>query len=226
MDKTKNQQMSVVNQAVFDARTQMGVAQELPDSHIKTFPDLFAHARQHYANNPAYQCLGHTITFQELDKLSDQFAVYIQSLDFLQKGDRVSIQLPNLLQWPIAAMAVLKSGFILVNTNPLYTAHELKHQLNDSGAKLVITLKNIATELHEIVHETRVQQVILTEVADILPPLKRFAINSALKYVLKEVPSLAFSNSVPFLQALNSGKNTHPARRLNTEVAPLAEPDY
>lgn len=209
--------ISAVNQALFNARARMGVDQELPESDIKTFHDLFAKAQTRFANNPAYQCLGQVITFGDLDRLSDQFAAYLQSLDFMQPGDRVSVQLPNLLQWPIVAMAVLKSGFILVNTNPLYTSRELKHQLNDSGAKLVITLTNIASELHEIIDETGVEQVILTEVGDMLPRLKRVVVNGVLKYVLRQVPSLKFKYSVPFLDALNSRKNDKP---ILAEVTP------
>lgn len=198
---------SAVNQALDQARTRLGVPQVLPESDIRTFDDLFEKARQQFSDSPAYQCMDHVLTFKDVDRLSDQFAAYLQSLDFMDKGDRVSLQLPNLLQWPVAAMAVIKAGFILVNTNPLYTSRELKHQLNDSGAKVVITLSNIASELHEIIDETAVKQVILTETADLLPTFRRIAINAVLKYVMRKVPSLRFDNAVAYRDALNKGSH-------------------
>lgn len=197
--------------------------QTLPESDIKDFYDLFEKARRQFADNPAYQCLGHALTFREVDELSDQLAAYLQSLDFLEQGDRISLQLPNLLQWPVAAMAILKSGCILVNTNPLYTSRELKHQLNDSGARLVITLTNIASELHEVVDDTAVEQVILTEVGDLLPGLRRMGTNAVFKYLLRQVPSLKFRNSVSYLDALGQGskKKLLPAQTGPDDVAVL-----
>ena len=200
-------QVSAVNQALADARRSFGMGQRLPESDIKDFSDLFDYARQNFADNPAYQCLGHSISFAEVDELSDHLAAYLQSLDFLEVGDRVSIQIPNLLQWPVAAMAVLKAGFILVNTNPLYTARELQHQLNDSGAKLVISLANISAELLEIIDKTSVQQVILTEVGDLLPAVRRHLTNGVLKYVLRQVPKLNFDCAVSYTEALRLGRD-------------------
>lgn len=197
--------ISPVNQALSGARERLGVPQTLPESDIKDFHDLFEKARREFAGQPAYRCLDHILTFGEIDELSDKLAAYLQSLECLEAGDRVSLQLPNLIQWPVAAMAILKAGFILVNTNPLYSARELKHQLNDSGAKLVITLTNIASELHEIVDETSVEQVILTQTADLLPTVRRITTNAVLKYILRKVPSLTFKNSVSYLDAIALG---------------------
>lgn len=207
MVTASNQNQSEVNRALSAARDRLGVPQTLSEGGIADFKALFERARQEFSQRPAYQCLGHTLRFEEVDQLSDQLAAYLQSLDFMQKGDRVSLQLPNLLQWPVAAMAVIKAGFILVNTNPLYTARELKHQLNDSGAKLVITLANIATELHEIIDETSVEQVILTEVGDLLPSVKRMAVNGILKYLKRQVPNLRFHHSIGYLNAIKIGRN-------------------
>lgn len=206
MDTDSAHRQSDVNQALSAARARLGVPQTLSEDGISDFKSLFEKARQNFSHRPAYQCLGQTLSFQQVDQYSDQLAAYLQSLDFMEEGDRVSLQLPNLLQWPVAAMAVIKAGFILVNTNPLYTARELKHQLNDSGAKLVITLSNIAAELHEIIDETGVEQVILTDVGDFLPGLKRVAVNAILKYVKREVPRLKFANSIGYLAAMEQGK--------------------
>lgn len=198
-------QLSEINQAVAQARDRLGIPQELGEYQIRDYLALFKHAREQYADRPAYNCLGHVLSFSELDQLSDRFAAYLQSLDFMQPGDRVSLQLPNLLQWPVAAMGIIKAGYILVNTNPLYTDRELKHQLNDSGAKIVISLKNISKELEEIVDQTSVQLVILTEVGDLLPTPRRQITNFALKYLLRQVPRVRFENSIPFLTVLADG---------------------
>jgi len=194
-----------VNQALNNARSRLGVPQILPKGEVVDFNGLFEKARREFVNQPAYQCMGHILTFKDVDQLSDQLAAYLQSLDFIERGDRVALQMPNLLQWPVAAMAILKAGLVLVNTNPLYTSRELKHQLNDSGAKLVITLANIASELHEIVEETSVEQVVLTEIGDLLPTLRRVGTNAVLKYILRKVPSLEFKNTISYLDALNFG---------------------
>ncbi len=200
-------QVSEINQAVARARERLGIPQELGDYQIRDYLSLFRHARENFPDRPAYNCLDHCLSFSQLDRLSDQFAAYLQSLDFMQLGDRVSLQLPNLLQWPVAAMGVVKAGYILVNTNPLYTDRELKHQLNDSGAKVVISLKNISKELEEIVDQTNVQLVILTEVGDMLPAPRRQITNFALKYVLRQVPNVKFANTVTFSDVLAQGSD-------------------
>ncbi len=216
-------QLSETNQAVARARERLGIPQELGDYQIRDYLALFEHARNEYADRPAYHCLGHTLSFIELDRLSDQFAAYLQSLEFMEPGDRVSLQIPNLLQWPVAAMGIIKAGFILVNTNPLYTDRELKHQLNDSGAKVVISLTNISKELEEIIDQTPVQMVILTEVGDLLPSPRRQITNFALKYVLKQVPRVAFAHSMSFLDVLAQGakKSLSPVQPKEEDVAVL-----
>ena len=120
----------------------------------QTIPEMFAKACKEYANFPAFSCMEHTLTFRELDQLSAKFAAYLQQHTTLKPGDRVAIQLPNILQYPVAMFGALRAGLIVVNTNPLYTAYELKHQLNDSGAKALIVLANIASNAARIVSET------------------------------------------------------------------------
>lgn len=216
-------QLSEINQAVAQARDRLGIPQELGEYEIRDYLALFKHAREQYSDRPAYNCLGHVLSFSEVDRLSDDFAAYLQSLDFMQPGDRVSLQLPNLLQWPVAAMGIIKAGYILVNTNPLYTDRELKHQLNDSGAKIVISLKNISKELEEIVDQTSVQLVILTEVGDLLPTPRRQITNFALKYLLRQVPRVRFENSISFSAVLADGaaKSLAPISAREEDVAVL-----
>jgi len=216
-------ELSEVNQAVAQARDRLGIPQELGEYEIRDYLALFRHARKKYADRPAYNCLDHILSFAELDQLSDRFAAYLQSLDFMQPGDRVSLQLPNILQWPVAAMGIIKAGYILVNTNPLYTDRELKHQLNDSGAKIVISLKNISRELEEIVDQTAVHLVILTEVGDLLPTPRRQITNFALKYILLQVPNVKFEHSISFLDVLaqGEGKSLTPITVNEEDVAVL-----
>ncbi len=177
----------------------------MPESDLDSIVDLIRAASEKYQDLPAYTCIEHSISFAELNKLSDRLARWIGSLEFLQPGDRIAMHMPNLLQYPVAALAIIKAGMVLVNTNPLYTGAELKHQFNDAGVKLVFTLKNIAAELAEIAEQTPVEMVVTTEVGDLHPQPRRSLINSVLKYVRREVPSLTFSSAFEFRQALKIG---------------------
>lgn len=195
-----------VAEALNNVRESYGLPHDLPDSSIRTFPDLFRHAAKNYGDSSAYTCLNHSISFAELDALSDAFAAWLMAQDYLNPGDRVAMHLPNLLQYPVAAMAVLKAGLILVNTNPLYTGTELVDQFRDADVKLVVTLKNIAADLASIVDQTGVQKVVLTEVADLHSQPKRALINGVVKYIRREVPRLNFSSSIDFREVLRLGR--------------------
>lgn len=166
--------------------------------------DVFAEACQKYADSPAFTCLNHTITYRELDHLSARFAAYLQHHTTLEPGDRIAVQLPNVLQYPVAVFGALRAGLIVVNTNPLYTASELEHQLTDSGAKALVVLANVAAHAAQVVEKTPVEKVILTEIADLHPPLRRTLINFAVKYIKKMVPPFSFKSSVRFNQVLSS----------------------
>ena len=124
----------------------------------------------------------------------------------MQPGDRIAIQLPNILQYPVAVFGAIRAGLIVVNTNPLYTAHELKHQLNDSGAKALVVLANIAKNAAAIVPETKVEQVIVTELADMHPPVKRILLNFVVKHIKKMIPPFSFPLQVDFRDALNKAQ--------------------
>lgn len=195
-----------VAEALQNVRESYGLPRELADSPIRTFPDLFRHAAETYSDSSAYTCLGHSVSFSELDSLSDAFAAWLHHQDYLDPGDRVALHLPNLLQYPVAAMAVLKAGFVLVNTNPLYTGHELVEQFKDAEVKLVISLKNIAANLAEVVDQTGVEKVVLTEVADLHPQPKRALINGVVKYIRREVPRLSIPHSISYRQVLEEGR--------------------
>lgn len=173
-----------------------------PD-YDRTLNQVLAEACRVYANSPAYTCMGRTITYRELDELSARFAAYLQHATNLQPGDRIAIQLPNILQYPVAVFGAIRAGMIVVNTNPLYTASEVKHQLQDSGAKALVVLANIAQNAAEIIKETAVEHVVVTEIADLHPPLKRVLLNFAVKYIKKMVPAFSFPQQIRFRDTLS-----------------------
>ncbi|KTC61514.1 long-chain-fatty-acid--CoA ligase FadD1 [Pseudomonas savastanoi] len=161
---------------------------------------------QRFADKPAFSNLGKTITYGELYELSGAFAAWIQQHTDLQPGDRIAVQLPNLLQYPIAVFGAIRAGLIVVNTNPLYTAREMEHQFNDSGAKALVCLANMAHLAEKVVPKTQIRQVIVTEVADMLSPFKRLLINSVIKYVKKMVPAYHLPKAIKFNDVLGKGR--------------------
>jgi long-chain acyl-CoA synthetase len=146
-----------------------------------------------------------SLKYAEVDAMSDAFAVYLREALGLSAGARVALQMPNCLAYPVAALGVFKAGCVLVNTNPLYTTYEIKHQLADSGAKALMVLANIAKNASEVIGETQVEKVIVTELADLHPPLKRTLINFVVKHVKKMVPSFRFDNQISMREALALG---------------------
>jgi long-chain acyl-CoA synthetase len=168
-----------------------------------TVVEVLNKACETFAANPAFTCLGRTMTYAELDHLSLQFACYLQQRTNLKPGDRIAVQLPNILQYPVVVFGALRAGLTVVNTNPLYTPRELKHQLNDAGAKALVVLANIAKSAAAVVPETQVEQVIVTEIGDLHAPIKRLLINSVLKYVKRDVPDVRFPSQVSFRSTLS-----------------------
>lgn len=193
-----------VMDALRKSRDKYSIPQELPNSDIQTFADLFVSAQQNFADRPAYTCRGKTITFAELDQLSTRLAAALQQREFLEPGDRIAIHLPNLLQYPVVAMAILKAGMILVNVNPLYTDRELENLLKDSGAKMIFTFACLCAELNQIIKTTEIQEVVVTEFADLHDNPKRTLINYVLRYVKRAVPKLDWPCSTSFRSFLNS----------------------
>jgi long-chain acyl-CoA synthetase len=167
-----------------------------------TVVDVFSESVEKYRNNRAFTCLGHSLTYGDLDTLSARFAAYLQAETNLQPGDRIAIQLPNILQYPVALFGALRAGLVIVNTNPLYTPREVKHQLTDSGAKALVVLANVANAAASIIKETEVETVIVTEIADLHPTPKRLLINSVVKYIKKGVPDFFFPSQVALRDTL------------------------
>jgi long-chain acyl-CoA synthetase len=172
----------------------------------QTITELFNTVCAKHKHATAFTCLGKSMTYGELDQLSADFAAYLQHHTTLVPGDRLVIQLPNLLQYPVILFGALRSGVVIVNTNPLYTGRELEHQLNDSGAKVLVVLANLAKAVESIIDKTQIQHVIITEVGDMHSFPKRQLINGVLRYIKKEVPDVYFPSSISLRRALSLGR--------------------
>ncbi len=178
---------------------------EIDPDQYHSLPEMFEKSFEKYGDSPAFENFGKSITFRELDKLSQDFASYLTNDLGLQKGDKIALQMPNLLQYPIAMFGALRAGLTVVNTNPLYTPSEMKHQFNDSGAKVIVILENFAANLQEILAETPIKTVILTRMGDMLGGLKGGIINFVVKNVKKMVPAYDLPQAVPFKEVLKKG---------------------
>jgi len=174
-----------------------------------------------YANLPAYECMGKTLTYKEIDEKSMHFAAYLQSRG-LKTGDRVAIMSINILQYPIALFGILRAGLVVVNTNPLYTAREIEHQFKDAGVKAVLVLENFAAELEKALQHCKVDFVMLTSIGEMLGFLKGMITNFVVRTVKKMVPAYKLSNTVTFSQALAAGSklkaNVHTTGQLDDTI--------
>ncbi|MHA7878515.1 MAG: AMP-binding protein [Saccharospirillum sp.] len=182
-----------------------GMSASINPEAYDTVLDLFDEKTREHAAKPAYTCMGKTLTYGDIDRLSAAFAAYLQNETELQPGDRIAVQLPNILQYPIAVFGALRAGLTVVNTNPLYTERELEHQLNDSGAKALVVYAGMAAQALKVQPKTPVKQVLVTEIADLHPGLKRLLINTVVKRVKKMVPAYDASKARSFREALQTG---------------------
>jgi len=183
----------------------VGVPAEVDIHEHCSLGQLFDKTAARFSSLPAYVNMGHTITYAELDRLSRAFGAYLQSGLHVPQGARVAIMMPNLLQYPVALFGALRSGYAVVNCNPLYTPRELNHQLKDSGAEVIVIWENSAHTLDQIITNTGIKHVITTEAGDLLPPLRRVAVNVLVKYVMRMVPAWRLTGAVPFRSALLQG---------------------
>ena len=200
-----------------------GVPAEINADEYPNIQSVLIQSCQRFADKPAFTNLGKTLTYGELFELSGHFAAWLQQHTDLQPGDRIAVQLPNVLQYPVVVFGAMRAGLIVVNTNPLYTAREMEHQFNDAGAKALVCLANMAHLAEEVLPKTGVKHVIITEVGDLLPPLKRLIVNAVVKYVKKMVPAYHLPKAIKLTEALAKGrgkpvKEVSPA---NDEVAVL-----
>jgi long-chain acyl-CoA synthetase len=196
-----------------------GIPAEVDVRAYTSLKDIFETSCRRFAELPAYQNMGVSISYRELDAATRAFGAYLQKVAGLKRGERIAIMMPNLLQYPIALFGALRAGFVIVNTNPLYTARELEHQLKDSGAVAIVVLENFAHTLEQVIARTAVRTVITTRIGDMFPAFKAFLTNLVVKHVKKMVPAWNLPQAVPFNAALQAG------RALALDDVPLALDD-
>ena len=182
-----------------------GVPEEIDINEFSSVANIFDTSIERFSELPAYTNFGKTLSYNDVDIYTSQLGAYLKNELGLEKGDRVAVMMPNLLQNPIAIFGILRAGLVVVNTNPLYTTRELKHQLNDSGAKAIIIVENFAHVLQQVVDDTKIEKVITTKMGDMLSPLKGFIINTVVKHVKKMVPAFQLKDAITFKHALKLG---------------------
>jgi len=182
-----------------------GVPETIDINEFSSVADMFDKSIEQFGDRPAYTNFGKTLTYNEINTATSQMAAYLRNELGLEKGDSVAVMMPNLLQNPIAIFAILRAGLVVVNTNPLYTARELKHQMNDANVKAIIIVENFAHVLESVIDEIPVKHIITTRMGDMLSPLKGFLINTVVKYIKKMVPTFNLPNAVTFKAALKAG---------------------
>ena len=194
-----------MNEQFFQERFPEGYPKSVNVDQYDSVVEIFDGFVKKFAQLPAFSCLGQTLSYRELDEKSAAFAAYLQNETSLKAGDRIAVQLPNVLQYPIVVFGAMRAGMVVVNTNPLYTEREMEHQFNDSGAKALVVLANMASKAEAVLPKTGVKHVIVTEVGDMHGLVKRTLINAVLKHVKKEVPAFDIADAVSLRTALSSG---------------------
>ncbi len=157
-----------------------------------------------YSDRPAYFFMGKMLTFRQIDEMSRHFGAYLRARG-LEPGDRIALMMPNVMQYPIAMFGALRAGLILVNTNPLYTPREMRHQFVDSGAKAIIIAENFAANLEQVISETQIKTVIVTSIGEMLG-FKGVIVNFVIRHIKKMVPKFNLPNTVCFMDAVKQGQ--------------------
>ncbi|MFJ5359832.1 long-chain-fatty-acid--CoA ligase FadD [Pectobacterium sp. CHL-2024] len=197
------------------------VPAEIDPDRYSSLIEMFESSVKRYADRPAFVNMGEVMTFRKLEERSRAFAAYLQNQLKLQKGDRVALMMPNLLQYPVALFGVLRAGLVVVNVNPLYTPRELEHQLKDSGASTIVIVSNFAHTLEKVVHNTAVKHVILTRMGDQLSTAKGTLVNFVVKYIKRLVPKYHLPDAISFRRVLQEGRRQQYIRPdiINTDLA-------
>jgi len=199
-----------MNEQPWHANYPEGVDKEINPDFYSSIPAMAEDRIASYDDLVAFENMGREITFTQLGTYINRFASYIHNHTNLRKGDRIAIQMPNLLQYPIVIYGALKAGLTVVNTNPLYTPGEMLHQFNDSGAKAIVIVENFACSLEEIIKDTQIETVITTKVGDMLGSLKGGIVNFVIKNIKKMVPAFNLPQAVSFKKVLSYGAKKAP----------------
>jgi len=195
-----------LNQAIAQALSNVGIEMNIDTERFPNIVALFEDAFARHGQLTACTSLGHDLSYQDLDRLTRDFAAWLQQGSGLQRGDRVAVQMPNLIQYLVVVLGVLRAGMVVVNTNPLYTEREVEHQFNDADVKLLVVQANVAQNASLVLPKTSVEQVIVTELADLHPAPKRHIINLVAKYVKKLVPPFDIPGAMKLRNVLKAGR--------------------
>ncbi|WP_095161899.1 long-chain-fatty-acid--CoA ligase FadD2 [Pseudomonas sp. Irchel 3F5] len=183
-----------------------GVSSQIDINAYKSVVEVFERSCKKFADRPAFSNLGVTLSFAELERYCAAFAAYLQQHTDLVPGDRIAVQMPNVLQYPIAVFGAMRAGLIVVNTNPLYTAREMRHQFKDSGARALVYLNMFGKLVQEVLPDTGIEFLIEAKMGDMLPTAKGWLVNTIVSKVKKMVPDYRLPQAVPFKSALAQGR--------------------
>ncbi len=183
-----------------------GVPAEInPDTH-RSLLELLERCIERYRDRPCFSCMDRTLTYGELDLLATRFAAWLQQVARLRPGDRIALMLPNLLQYPVAILGAFRAGLVIVNTNPMYTPRELRHQLADSGARAIVILENFARTLQQVRDDVGIETIVVTGAGDLLGQPRAMLVNFALRHVRRQVPEWSLPGAVGFNEVLRQGR--------------------
>ena len=200
---------------------QPGVPAEININEYQSLGELFEQSVGRYRDRTAFICMGAQLSYGDLDRLSRDFASYLQNTLRLPVGARIALMMPNVLQYPVCLFGALRAGYVVVNCNPLYTPRELEHQLKDSEAEAIVILENFAHTLAQVVDKVKIKHVVIARMGDLLGFPKGTIVNFVVKYVKKMVPSWSIAGAVDFPQAMAQGASGHlsPVRVTRDDLA-------
>ncbi|MEM6298037.1 MAG: AMP-binding protein, partial [Bacteroidota bacterium] len=182
------------------------VPHEIDADQYNSLVDMLEESFKKFASKESFYCMGASLTYGQLDQHSQEFASFLQNHTNLEPGDRIAIQMPNLLQYPIALFGALRAGMVIVNTNPLYTVHEMEHQFTDADVKAIVVLSNFASKLEEVLPRTSIETVVVTDIGDMMSFPKRQITNFVVKNIKKMVPAYSLPRSISFRDTLAKGR--------------------
>ena len=195
-----------INQAIADRLEALQIASDVNTQAFPNIIALFNDALKRHGDAAACTSLGHPLSYRELDRHSANFAAWLLHESGLSAGDRIAVQMPNLIQYFVVVLGALRAGMVVVNTNPLYTEREIEHQFNDAGVKLLVVQANVAQQAAAVLPRTTVEKVVITELADLHPQPKRFLINFVAKHVKKLVPPFSIPGALKLRSVLSAGQ--------------------
>ncbi|MGB5485933.1 MAG: AMP-binding protein [Lysobacterales bacterium] len=201
-----------------------GVPIQIDLSGYRSIVDILEQSCATHKDRMAYHNMGAELSYSELDYLTRNFAASLQAMG-LKQGDRIALMMPNILQYPVALFGALRAGLVIVNTNPMYTARELRHQLVDAGAKAIVVVENFASVLEKVLHEVPLEHIITTGVGDLLDFPKSLLVNFVLRHVKKSIPTWKLPGSETFQDVLDKGKKL-PLKPVNIAFEDIAFLQY